>query len=59
VPPNQAQLLASRARTRLNSALGTVLTARPRLGACPELAGLPTDSAAELTSAERKLVRRH
>lgn len=59
VPPNQAQLLASRARTRLNSALGTVLTARPRLGACPELASLLTDSADELTSAERKLVRRH
>ena len=59
VPPNQAQLLASRARTRLDSALGTVLTARPRLGACPELAGLLTDSADELTGAERKLVRRH
>lgn len=59
VPPNQAQLLADRARTRLGSALGTVLTARPRLGACPELASLLTDSAAELTSAERKLVRRH
>jgi RNA polymerase sigma factor (sigma-70 family) len=59
VPPNQAQLLASRARTRLDSALGTVLTARPRLGACPELASLLTDSADELTGAERKLVRRH
>jgi len=59
VPPNQAQLLASRARTRLDSALSTVLTARPRLGACPELASLLTDSADELTSAERKLVRRH
>lgn len=59
VPPNQAQLLASRARTRLNSALGTVLTARPRLGACPELASLLTDSTDELTGPERKLVRRH
>ncbi len=59
VPPNQAQLLASRARTRLDSALSTVLTARPRLGACPELASLLTDSADELTGAERKLVRRH
>jgi RNA polymerase sigma factor (sigma-70 family) len=59
VPPDQAQLLASRARARLDSALSTVLTARPRLGACPELASLLTDSAAELTGAERKLVRRH
>jgi RNA polymerase sigma factor (sigma-70 family) len=59
VPPNQAQLLASRARVRLNSALGTVLTARPRLGACPELASLLTDSTDELTGPERKLVRRH
>ncbi len=59
VPPDQAQLLASRARARLDSALGTVLTARPRLGACPELASLLTDSADELTGAERKLVRRH
>ena len=59
VPPNQSQLVASRARTRLDSALSTVLTARPRLGACPELASLLTDSADELTGAERKLVRRH
>ena len=59
VPANQSQLVASRARTRLDSALGTVLTARPRLGACPELASLLTDSADELTGAERKLVRRH
>jgi RNA polymerase sigma factor (sigma-70 family) len=59
VPPNQAQLLASRARARLDSALGTVLTAQPRLGACPELASLLTDSADELTGAGRKLVRRH
>ncbi len=59
VPPNQAQLLASRARTRLDSALATVLTARPRLGACPDLASLLTDSTDELTGAERRLVRRH
>jgi RNA polymerase sigma factor (sigma-70 family) len=59
VPANQSQLVASRARTRLDSALGAVLTARPRLGACPELASLLTDSTDELTGAERKLVRRH
>ena len=56
---NQAELVASRARARLDSALGTVLTARPRLGACPELASLLTGSDDELTPAERKLVRRH
>ncbi len=59
VPRNQANLLASRARTRFETALGALQLARSGQGSCDELADLLAGWDGELPSAGRKQVRRH
>jgi RNA polymerase sigma factor (sigma-70 family) len=58
VPRNQAQALAARARTRFETALSTLMTARNGQGTCAELLGILAEST-ELTGPVRKQVRRH
>lgn len=57
VPRNQAQALAARARTRFETTLSTLMTARNGQGACAELLGILAESS-ELTGPVRKQVRR-
>ena len=59
VPRNQAHALASRARSRLEKALGALLVARTGRRACPELDLLLDGWDGRLTGLTRKRVSRH
>jgi len=59
VPRNQAQALTTRARTRLETALGALMVARSSVGSCQELSWILGDWDGELTATLRKQVRRH
>jgi len=59
VPRNQAHDLATRARGRLESALGALLVARTGRPGCPELDMLLDGWDGELTPPDRKQIDRH
>ena len=59
IPRNQANVLATRARTRFETSLGALQLARSGQGSCVELADLLAGWDGELTGAARRQVRRH
>ena len=59
VPRNQAHVMASRARTHFEAALGVLLVARSGQEACPELASIMAGWDGKLTVLLRKRVSRH
>ena len=59
VPQNQANALATRARTQFETGLSALMVARSEQGACPELADILASWEGELTVPLRKEVARH